>query len=119
VHHGDGYSHKQAKRHKPLLLVGKPIVLKCERRSSEHLRCINEVKAVGFQIGLALIFIPLVLHLQSVYTNVTTRKRSMLPANARVERPRDNGSGAPRAHNIPGRSRRDCDEASRTAPTRS
>ena len=86
MHHGNGYSHEQAKRHKPLLLVGKPIVLKCERRPREHLRCINEVQAVGFQIGLALIFIPLVLHLRSVYTIVTTRKRPMLPANAPHER---------------------------------
>ena len=82
MHHGNGYSHKQTKRHKPLLLVGNPIVLKCERRSREHLRRINEVQAMGFQIGLALIFIALVLHLQSVYTPVTTRKRQILPANA-------------------------------------
>jgi hypothetical protein len=30
---------------------------------------------MGFQIGFALIFIPLVLHLQSVYTILTPRKR--------------------------------------------
>jgi hypothetical protein len=117
VHYGDGYSHKQAKRHKPLLLVGKPVILKCERRPREHLRCINEVQAVGFQIGLALIFIPLVLYLQSVYTIVTTRKRPILPANARVERPRDERGCAPKTHDGAPRWRRARDDGSRTART--
>jgi hypothetical protein len=40
-----------------------PIVLKCKRRSAEHLRRINRVQAVGFQIGFALYFIPLVPHI--------------------------------------------------------
>jgi hypothetical protein len=75
MHYRNGYAHEQAERDKPLLLVGKPIVLKRERRSREHLRRINEVQAVGFQIGFALIFIPLVLHLRSVYTLLTRRKR--------------------------------------------
>jgi hypothetical protein len=74
MHYGNGYAHEQAERDKPLLLVGKPIVLKGERRPREHLRRINEVQAVGFQIGFALIFIPLVLHLRSVYTILTPSK---------------------------------------------
>jgi hypothetical protein len=75
MHYGNGYAHEQAERDKPLLLVGKPIVLKGERRAREHLWRINEVQAVGFQICFALIFIPLELHLQSVYTILAPRKR--------------------------------------------
>jgi hypothetical protein len=62
-------------RDKPLLLVGKPIVLKRERRSRENLRRINEVQTVGFQIGFAPLFIPLVPHLRSVYTILIPRKK--------------------------------------------
>jgi len=118
MHHRNGYVREHPESDKPLLLVGKPIVLKCERRSREHLRRVNEVQAMGFQIRLMLIFIPLVLHLRSVYTTQTTRKRPTLPANARVERPRSDGSTATRAHNAPERSRHARDEAWRTARTR-
>jgi hypothetical protein len=76
MHYSNGYAHEQAERDEPLLLVGKPIVFKRERRSREHLRRINEVQPVGFQIGFALILIPLVLHLRSVYTHLTQRKPS-------------------------------------------
>ncbi len=82
MHDSNRYAHQQAERNKPLLLVGKPIVLKGERRPREHLRRINEVQAVGFQIGFALIFIPLVLHLRIVYTILTQRKRRKMPAKA-------------------------------------
>jgi hypothetical protein len=75
MHYGNGYAHEQAERNKSLLLVGKPIVLKGEGRPREHLRRVNEVQAVRFQIRFALIFIPLVLHLQSVYTISTPHKR--------------------------------------------
>jgi hypothetical protein len=40
---------------------------------------------VEFQIGIALIFIPLVLHLRSVYTIAIVRKRQNLPANRHFE----------------------------------
>jgi hypothetical protein len=43
MHYGNGYSHEKAKRDKPPLSVGKPIVLKGERRSRKHLLGIDEV----------------------------------------------------------------------------
>jgi hypothetical protein len=57
MHYGNGYAHEQAEGDKPLLLVGKPSVLKGERRPREHLRRINEVQAVGFQIGIYRVYI--------------------------------------------------------------
>jgi hypothetical protein len=86
MHHGNGYALKQTKSDKSLLLVGKPIIFKRECRSRKYLWRINEVQAVGFQIRLALILIPLVLHLRSVYTFVATRKRWNLPASAQAQR---------------------------------
>ena len=85
MYHGNGYALQQAKRDKALLLVGKPIVFKRERRSRKDHWCINEVQGVEFQIGFALIFIPLVLHLRSVYTIAIARKRQNLPANRHFE----------------------------------
>ena len=86
MHHGHGYAFEQAQRDKSLFLVGKPIVLKRKRRSRKHLRRVNEVQAVRFQIGLALLFIPLIAHLQSVYTLKAKRKRQNMSANAPRER---------------------------------
>ena len=91
MHYGNGYAHEQAERDKPLLQVSKPIVLKRERRPREHLRRVNEIQAVRFQIGFTLIFIPLVLHLRSVYTILTSRKRrrcrlTMRLSDARLRR---------------------------------
>ncbi len=84
MHHSHGYPHEQTERNKSLLLVGKPIALKRERRPREHLGRINKIQAVGFQIGLSFGFIPLVLHLRSVYTQSDQRKGQKLPANAKL-----------------------------------
>ena len=88
MHHGNGYTFEHPELDKPLLLVSKPIVLKRERRPREHFRRVNKVQAVRFQIGLALLFIPLIVHLRSVYTSEGKRKRQNMPANARAQRRR-------------------------------
>jgi hypothetical protein len=71
-------SHRDAlqktQRHKALFEVVKPVVLKRERRTREHLRSIYKVQAVGLQISSALFCVPLVAHLQSVYTKMILRK---------------------------------------------
>ena len=120
MHHGDGYTFEQPERDEPLLLLGKPIVFKCERRTRKHLGRVNEVQAVRLQISLALLFIPLVVHLQSVYTLQATCKRQILPANARVERPAGALSSAWPAHKDGGRAgRAPTMSVSRTARSRS
>jgi hypothetical protein len=94
MHHGNRYALEHPERDKPLLQVVRPIVFKRERRPRKHLGRVNEVQSVRFQIGTALLFIPLVVHLQSVYTSKVPRKRQNMPANARVERPDASASRA-------------------------
>jgi hypothetical protein len=75
MHYRNGYVPEQSERNKPLFPVREPIVFECERRSDKHLRRVDEIQAVGLQVRLAFTFIPLKLHLRSVYTWLTQSKR--------------------------------------------
>ncbi len=75
MHYRNGYVHEQSERNKSLFPVDKPIVFEGERRPDEHLVRIDKIQAVGLQVRLAFTFIPLKLHLPSVYTLLNQRKR--------------------------------------------
>ena len=81
MHYRNGYVPEQSERNKPLFPVRESIVFERERRSDKHLRRVDEIQAVGLQVRLAFTFIPLKLHLRSVYTELTHSKRERVSAS--------------------------------------
>jgi len=78
---------KKTQRNEPALAVGKAVVFECERQALKYCLGIDEVQSVVPKVGLALLLVPAVSHLRSVYTPETEGKPVHCSANARVQRP--------------------------------